>query len=61
MGMPPLPAATAASASSAKLPVELTPYVKQLCFFLSYFPDKFESVGLMHELQQLRDTLKKRM
>jgi hypothetical protein len=48
-------------ASTAPLPAELSPYVKQLCYFLSYFPDKLVSIGLMHELQQLKDALRKRL
>lgn len=43
------------------LPAELAPYVKQLSYFLSYFPDKLVGEGLMHELQALRDELRRRL
>jgi len=45
----------------APLPRELAPWVKQLSYFLSYFPDKLAGVTLMHELQALRDTLRRRL
>lgn len=35
--------------------------MKQLSFFLSYFPDKLVGVGLMNELQALRDVLRRRL
>lgn len=55
------PSASAAAPALPPLPEELAPWVKQLCYFLSYFPDKEVGVGLMHELQGLRHALRLRL